>query len=87
MVGMPYIPVTPTFPWLGPLGLVPLPSQWRIEFGAPITFEGHGPEAADDPILVNRLNDQVRGRIQTMIDGLLAERDASAADDAVPHSA
>ena len=30
----PYFPVTPTFPLLGPLGLVPLPSRWRIAFGA-----------------------------------------------------
>jgi 1-acyl-sn-glycerol-3-phosphate acyltransferase len=74
MIGMPYIPITPTFPWLGPLGLVPLPSQWLIEFGEPITFEDLSPEAAEDPILVNRLNDQVRARIQEMVDRLLAER-------------
>ena len=33
---LPYFPLTPTFPWLGPLGLVPLPSKWYIEFGEPI---------------------------------------------------
>ena len=32
LIGAPYFPVTPTFPWLGPLGAVPLPSKWRIEF-------------------------------------------------------
>ena len=34
--GAPFVPITPTFPWLGPLGLVPLPSRWRIEFCEPI---------------------------------------------------
>ncbi len=36
LLGVPYIPITPFFPWLGLLGLVPLPSKWLIEFGAPI---------------------------------------------------
>ena len=36
LLGLPYFPVTPTFPWLGPLGLLPLPSKWLIEFGEPI---------------------------------------------------
>jgi len=75
---MPYLPVTPTFPWLGPLGLVPLPSQWLMAFGTPIRFEGYGPAAADDPVLVNRLNDEVRGCIQTMLEDLLASRTGAA---------
>ncbi len=36
LFNLPYFPITPTFPWLGPLGLVPLPSKWIIEFGEPI---------------------------------------------------
>ena len=36
LFNLPYFPITPTFPWLGPLGLVPLPSKWHIEFGEPI---------------------------------------------------
>lgn len=35
-VGLPYLPVTPTFPALGPLGLIPFPSKWSITFGAPL---------------------------------------------------
>ena len=35
-LGLPYFPVTPTFPLLGPLGAIPLPSKWIIEFGEPI---------------------------------------------------
>ena len=72
--GFPYFPVTPTFPMLGALGLVPLPSKWSLEFGEPLPTQGYGPEAADDPILVNRLSEQVRSTIQRMIDGRLARR-------------
>jgi 1-acyl-sn-glycerol-3-phosphate acyltransferase len=74
-VGVPYVPVTPTFPWLGPLGLVPLPSRWRLQFGEPIDLAAdYGPEAADDRILVNKLAEDVRSRIQEMIDAALGER-------------
>ena len=36
LLGVPYVPITPFFPWLGPLGMVPLPSKWLLEFGEPI---------------------------------------------------
>jgi 1-acyl-sn-glycerol-3-phosphate acyltransferase len=73
-LGLPYFPITPTFPLLGPLGLVPLPTKWSIDFGEPLAMERYGPEAADDPILVNRLSEEVRTTIQRMIDGRLARR-------------
>lgn len=63
-MGMPYFPITPTFPLLGPLGVVPLPSSWMIEFHEPIAVEAHGADAAEDPGLVMRLMDQVRDVIQ-----------------------
>jgi 1-acyl-sn-glycerol-3-phosphate acyltransferase len=63
-LGAPYFPITPTFPLLGPLGLVPLPSKWRIEFCEPIDTSGYGPEAADDRTLVFELSEQVREVIQ-----------------------
>jgi 1-acyl-sn-glycerol-3-phosphate acyltransferase len=62
--GLPYFPVTPTWPWLGPLGMIPLPSKWRIQFHAPIHVEKNPPEAADDNNLVMALADQVRDTIQ-----------------------
>jgi 1-acyl-sn-glycerol-3-phosphate acyltransferase len=73
-LGLPYLPITPTFPLLGPLGLVPLPSKWSLDFADPLPMTAYGPEAADDPILVNRLSEQVRHQIQQMIDGRLARR-------------
>jgi 1-acyl-sn-glycerol-3-phosphate acyltransferase len=72
--GLPYFPLTPTFPWLGPLGLVPLPTKWSIDFGEPIDLGEHGPQGAEDPILVNRIAESVRERIQRMVDGRLARR-------------
>ncbi len=74
LFGLPYAPITPTFPWLGPLGLIPLPSKWIIEFGAPIPTDTHGPGAADDPMLVFDLTDQVRETIQQTLYTLLMQR-------------
>jgi 1-acyl-sn-glycerol-3-phosphate acyltransferase len=67
-LGLPYLPLTPTFPLLGPFGLLPAPTKWRIQFGEPFRFEGHGPEAADDHVLVGRLAERVRTSIQRMLD-------------------
>ncbi|WP_435178792.1 lysophospholipid acyltransferase family protein [Actinacidiphila sp. bgisy145] len=72
--GFPYFPLTPTFPWLGPLGLVPLPTKWTIQFGEPIPTDSYAPEAADDPMLVFNLTDQVRETIQHTLYELLVER-------------
>jgi 1-acyl-sn-glycerol-3-phosphate acyltransferase len=74
VLGLPYFPITPTFPWLGPLGLVPLPSKWHIEFGEPIETAGFGPDAADDPMLVFELTDRVREQIQGSLYRLLMQR-------------
>lgn len=73
-LGLPYFPITPTFPLLGPLGLTPLPTKWSIDFADPLPLDAYGPDAAEDPILVNRLSEQVRSIIQQMIDGRLARR-------------
>jgi len=74
LLGLPYVPVTPTFPLLGPLGLVPLPSKWLIEFGEPIPTDQYGPAAAEDPMLVFNLTDQVREVIQQTLYRLLMQR-------------
>jgi 1-acyl-sn-glycerol-3-phosphate acyltransferase len=74
VLGLPYLPVTPTFPLLGPLGAVPLPSKWIIEFGEPIATEHLGTAAAEDPMLVFNLTDQVRETIQQTLYKLLMQR-------------
>jgi 1-acyl-sn-glycerol-3-phosphate acyltransferase len=72
--GIPYLPVTPTFPLLGPVGLVPAPTKWKIFFGEPLDLEGYGAESADDEILVGRLTEEVRAAIQAMLDHAVGER-------------
>jgi 1-acyl-sn-glycerol-3-phosphate acyltransferase len=67
LLDLPYFPVTAQFPLLGPLGLLPLPSRWLIEFGAPISVSEHPPDAADDPMLVLELSDRVRDTVQHML--------------------
>jgi 1-acyl-sn-glycerol-3-phosphate acyltransferase len=74
LLGVPYVPITPTFPLLGPLGLLPLPSKWIIEFGEPIATDEIGGDGADDPMLVFNLTDQVREVIQQTLYKLLLER-------------
>ena len=73
VLGLPYLPVTPLFPWFGPLGLLPLPSKWLIEFGAPIPTADLTDDA-DDPIVIFNLADQVRETIQQTLHALLERR-------------
>ncbi|MBK5110080.1 MAG: acyltransferase family protein [Thermoleophilia bacterium] len=74
IVGAPYVPITPTFPLLGPLGLLPLPSRWRIEFLEPIDLSGYGPGASQDRSLVFDLSERVRETIQEALYRGLVER-------------
>jgi 1-acyl-sn-glycerol-3-phosphate acyltransferase len=74
LLGLPYAPITPLFPLLGPLGIIPLPSKWIIEFGEPIETASLGAAAADDPMLVFNLTDQVRETIQSTLYTLLMQR-------------
>jgi 1-acyl-sn-glycerol-3-phosphate acyltransferase len=73
LLGLPYFPVTPTFPWLGPLGAIPLPSKWLIEFCEPIDTRPYA-DSADDPLVVFNLADQVRETIQQTVHRLLERR-------------
>ncbi|WP_375000483.1 1-acyl-sn-glycerol-3-phosphate acyltransferase [Aeromicrobium sp. CTD01-1L150] len=74
LLGVPYLPITPFFPLLGPLGMVPLPSKWIIEFGEPIRTDAYEPEQADDPMLLFNVTDQVRETIQQTLYALLVDR-------------
>lgn len=74
LLGLPYFPVTPLFPHLGPLGLIPMPSKWTIEFGEPIPTDSYDPADADDPMVTFEVTDQVRETIQQTLYRLLAKR-------------
>jgi 1-acyl-sn-glycerol-3-phosphate acyltransferase len=73
-LGLPFVPVTPTFPWLGPLGMLPLPAQWVIRFGEAIDYTDVGREAARDELLLSRLTEELRDRIQSLVDAGLRAR-------------
>ncbi len=73
-LGAPFVPITPTFPWLGPLGLIPLPSRWRIEFCDPIDLSEHGPDAAGDRRLLFDVSERVRETIQEALYRNLVKR-------------
>jgi 1-acyl-sn-glycerol-3-phosphate acyltransferase len=74
LIGSPYFPITPLFPALGPLGAIPLPSKWRIEFCPSIDVSGYGPEAANDRSLVFELSERVRETIQDRLYANLVAR-------------
>ncbi len=64
MMGVPYFPITWTFPWLGPLGTIPLPSKWSIHILPAIDFSNYGPGAEKDRVLVHKISTQVKDMIQ-----------------------
>jgi 1-acyl-sn-glycerol-3-phosphate acyltransferase len=74
LLGLPYLPITPFFPLLGPLGAIPLPSKWLIEFGEPVYTDQYDQGAAEDPMLVFDLTDQIRQSIQQTLYSLLVQR-------------
>jgi 1-acyl-sn-glycerol-3-phosphate acyltransferase len=74
LLRLPYFPITPLFPWLGPVGAVPLPSKWIIEFCPPVSTTGYPPGSENDPAVIADLSGRVRGTIQRKLDDLLSER-------------
>jgi 1-acyl-sn-glycerol-3-phosphate acyltransferase len=73
-LGFPYFPITPTFPLLGPLGMLPLPAKWVIEFGEPLDLSDYPEDAHEDAMLVFDLADTIRDTIQQMLYRLLTMR-------------
>jgi len=72
LLRMPAFPVTLTWPWLGPLGMVPLPVKYHIYFGEPMQFEGNPSD--EDEVIADKV-EQVKGRIASMLaDGLARRR-------------
>jgi 1-acyl-sn-glycerol-3-phosphate acyltransferase len=71
--GLPFLPITPTFPWLGALGVLPLPTRWTVRIGPPIHLKVKDP-AALTAAQVNELVEQVRSEIQRMVDDGIAAR-------------
>lgn len=74
MVGLPIFPLTLTFPWLGLLGTIPLPTKWYINFGKIIKYDQYDESVLKDNVIINRLNQELRATIQEMVDSLLKKR-------------
>jgi 1-acyl-sn-glycerol-3-phosphate acyltransferase len=76
LTGLIYFPITPTFPWLGPLGMLAyLPAKFRIRFLEPIdTVELGGADAVHDKALVQTVAQEIRARIQENLDEMVAKR-------------
>jgi 1-acyl-sn-glycerol-3-phosphate acyltransferase len=72
LFGMPYVPVTPFFPLLGPLGAVPLPTKWFIRFGRPIRLAAGDADARAQRGRIEAA--RVRRTIQAMVRRLKAQR-------------
>lgn len=71
--GMPYFPVPALLPLLGPLSMMPLPTKFYVDFGEPMVFEG--PFDDEDEIIDHKV-EEVRSRVQEMIDARLDVRDS-----------
>lgn len=74
LIGFPYFPISITWPWLGPLGFIPMPTKWYIDFGEPIPTDDYEADADKNLVLVSQLTDQVRNIVQNMIFDRLAKR-------------
>jgi len=74
LTGFPYFPISPTWPWLGPLGLIPLPTKWYIDIGEPVTLDQYEASAADNVMVVSQLTDQMRNVVQKMLYARLKQR-------------
>jgi 1-acyl-sn-glycerol-3-phosphate acyltransferase len=71
LLGLPAVPITPTFPLVPGLGMLPYPTKYRIYFGEPMTFHGNADD--EDAAVLDRVQ-EVHARIQAMIDEGLAKR-------------
>jgi 1-acyl-sn-glycerol-3-phosphate acyltransferase len=78
-LGFPFVPVTPTFPWMGPFGALPLPTKWAVTFGEPLDLAGarslEEPDG-EDPLLLSRLTEALRSSIDGLIRQGLERRES-----------
>jgi 1-acyl-sn-glycerol-3-phosphate acyltransferase len=75
LTGLLYFPITPTFPWFGPLGMLAyLPAKFRVRFLEPIDTAELGADPDDDKALVQTVSQEVRARIQENLHEMVAAR-------------
>jgi len=71
LLGIPAVPITLGFPWLGPLGMLPLPVKYRLYFGEPMLFEG---DANDEDAVIEAKVERVKQAIDALLQRGLQER-------------
>ena len=71
LFGAPSFPITPTFPWIFPLGILPYPVKIHVDFGEPMMFKGHHD---DEDEVIDAKVDEVKAVIQGMLDDRVARR-------------
>ena len=75
LTGLLYFPITPTFPWLGPAGMLGyLPAKFRIRFLDPIDTTRMGSQPHEDRALVQSVAQEVRARIQEGLHEMVGKR-------------
>jgi 1-acyl-sn-glycerol-3-phosphate acyltransferase len=75
LTGLLYFPITPTFPWLGPAGMLGyLPAKFRVRFLEPIDMAEFGTDPDTDKALVQTISQEVRARIQENLHEMVAAR-------------
>ena len=72
VLGMPAFPITLGFPWLGPLGMRPLPVRYHLYFGEPLLFDGAPSE--EDSVIEAKV-EEVKGSIAALLARGLHERE------------
>ena len=73
-VGAPYLPITPFFPLLGPLGALPLPTKWSITFGSPIRL--HREKRFLEQENYEAMTERLRRSVEVLIERGLSVRDS-----------
>jgi 1-acyl-sn-glycerol-3-phosphate acyltransferase len=75
VTGLLYFPITPTFPWLGPLGMLGyLPAKFKLRFLDPIDTASMGADPAADKALVQSVAQEIRARIQENLREMVGRR-------------
>ncbi len=70
-LGMPYLPISPFLPILGPAAYTPLPVKFHVHFGTPMRFEG---PYDDEDAAIDRKVREVSAAVDALIRKGLAER-------------
>lgn len=74
VIGAPYVPITPFFPVLGLMGMLPLPTKWKIIFGARIYLYRESRFRGSGSMDFEAMSDRVARTVQILLRGQLSRR-------------